>query len=121
MIPPAEALRHFGIAFGLGCLLGVLYGFLRPLRPRLTALSDLIFLGFGFYAWLVLAFGVCRADIRLGCSSGLAIGCIVTDLTLGKLLRPIFFGFWRLVAKILHFWIKCYVNQAAFGHFETIA
>ena len=47
MIPPAEALRHFGIAFGLGCLLGVLYGFVRPLRPRLTALSDLIFLGFG--------------------------------------------------------------------------
>jgi hypothetical protein len=98
---PHEALRHFLIALGLGSLTGLYYGFLRPLRPRLTTLSDLLFCAGGFYAWLVLAFGVCRADIRPGCSSGLVIGAVVTDLTVGKLLRPVFFGFWRLISRIL--------------------
>ena len=94
---PHEALQHFLIALGLGSLTGLYYGFLRPLRPRLTTLSDLLFCAGGFYAWLVLAFGVCKADIRPGCSSGLVIGAVATDLTLGRLLRPVFYGFWRLI------------------------
>ena len=44
MTPPALALQRFGAACLLGVGLGLWYDFLRPLRPRNTALSDLVFL-----------------------------------------------------------------------------
>ena len=44
MTPPALAAQRFGLACLLGGGLGLCYGFLRPLRPKRTALSDLLFL-----------------------------------------------------------------------------
>ena len=58
MMTPATAAGHFGIALVLGGILGAFYGFLRPLRPKLTGLADLIFIVGFFWAWLILGFGI---------------------------------------------------------------
>ena len=44
MTPPELAAGRFLAACLLGAQLGVWYGFLRPLRPRWTALSVSLFL-----------------------------------------------------------------------------
>ena len=49
--PQAEALR-FLTACLLGAGLGVVYGFLRPLRPKWTTLADSAFLLAAVLAWL---------------------------------------------------------------------
>lgn len=101
MMLPEIVARRFWAACMLGCGLGLLYGFLRPLRPRLTHLTDGVFVIAAGWSWLVLSFGICHGDLRLGYSAGLAIGAFFWELTVGKLLRPVFWGFWRLVGKIL--------------------
>ena len=74
MTAPALAVRRFGISALLGVGLGLLYGFLRPLRPRHTLLGDVLFLIGAFFAWLWQGFAVCDADLRLGYMAGLIIG-----------------------------------------------
>lgn len=102
MITPAEALQRWLIAFAFGCGLGVYYGFLRPLRPRHTHLSDFLFLIGAFWAWLQVSFGVCQGDIRLSESVGMLCGGLCWELTIGRLLRPVFYKFWWLIGKIFH-------------------
>ena len=97
---PADSFRHFLIACLLGLGLGVLYGFLRPLRKKHPHISDLLFLPGLFWAWLQLNFGVCLGDLRLGCNMGLAVGILAWELTVGKLLRPFFSLFWKCMEKI---------------------
>lgn len=97
MTVPALAAWRFLIAAGLGALLGLYYGFLRPLRPRLTTLSDLLFVPALFWVWLYLNFGVCLGDIRMGYNAGLLLGGVLFDVTLGRLLRPVFRKFWQLI------------------------
>lgn len=97
--PALDAARFLaGCLLGLG--LGLWYGFLRPLRPRHSVLSDLLFVPALGWAWLYLSFGVCRGDIRFGYTGGLAAGIFAWELTLGRWLRPVFFGFWRWISKI---------------------
>ena len=103
MTAPEVAAGYFLRAFFLGCGLGVLYGFLRPLRPKWTALADGLFLLGAFWAWLTLSFGICGGDIRLVYTLGLGLGCLVFDRALGRLLKPVFGGFWNLTARILAF------------------
>lgn len=100
MTDPVLDARRFGIAclFGLG--LGLYYGFLRPLRPKHTVLSDLLFLPAMFYSWLYLSFAVCQGDIRLGYSIGLLVGALVFQWTGGRWLRPVFRSFWQGIGKI---------------------
>ena len=98
---PAQGARHFLLALLLGLGLGCYYGFLRPLRPKHTHLSDFLFMvGLG-WVWLVLNFAVCFGDIRLGCNMGLVCGAFLWELTVGRLLRPVFAGFWAFVGKCL--------------------
>ena len=52
MTGPALDAQRFLIACLMGAALGIYYGFLRPLRPRHTALSDFLFLPAAFYGWL---------------------------------------------------------------------
>lgn len=74
MTPPALSAQRFGAGCLLGVGLGLLYGFLRPLRPRHMLLGDLLFLlGVG-WGWLYLDFAVCGGDLRPGYSLGLAVG-----------------------------------------------
>lgn len=100
MTEPAQAAGWFAAAWLYGMGLGVLYGFLRPLRPRLTTLADLVFSAAAIWAWLVLSFGICGGDLRLSCTMGLAAGGVFWELTAGRLLRPVFFGFWRGVGRV---------------------
>ncbi len=64
MTTPAEAAARVGLSLLWGAGLGLYYGFLRPLRPRHTTLSDLLFLPALLWAWLQVCFGICRGDIR---------------------------------------------------------
>lgn len=116
MTTPAQAFYRFVMALGLGCGLGLYYGFLRPLRPKHTALSDLLFLPALGWAWLYLSFAVCGGDIRLGYTAGLGIGGLLWEWTLGRLLRPIFAALWGIVEKILALFcqpIKFFAKKAA--------
>ena len=100
MNPPGLALQRLGAGCLLGVGLGVLYGFLRPLRPRHTGLSDAAFLlGVG-WAWGYLALAVCGGDLRPGYSVGLAVGALAWETTAGRLIDPVFALFWRLIGKI---------------------
>ena len=64
MIPPSQAAWQFAIACLYGSALGLMYDFLRPLRPKRTALADTLFVLVLFYLWLRLSFAVCRGDPR---------------------------------------------------------
>ena len=103
MTEPGLGAVRFLISCLAGVQLGLLYGFLRPLRPRYTVFSDLLFLPALAAAFLYVGFGVCRGDLRLGCFLGLATGGILWDQTAGRLLRPIFAGFWKSMGRILDF------------------
>ena len=100
MSAPAVAAQRLGIACLLGCGLGLYYGFLRPLRPKWTGLSDLLFLLGGFWTWLYMGFGVCRGDLRLGYTAGLVAGGFLWECTVGRWLRPVFRAFWDMAARI---------------------
>ena len=100
MTAPALAVRHFGAACLLGASLGLLYGFLLPLRPKHTVLSDALFLLGAGWAWLYLALAVCGGDLRVGYSLGLLAGGAAWEMTLGRLLRPAAASFWHLVGRI---------------------
>ena len=93
MIQPELAVRRFLIACLLGGGLGLLYGFLRPLRSRKGSFADGIFLLVTFYVWLYLSFSVCRGDLRLGYHAGLVLGGVLWEQSFGRWLRPVFLGF----------------------------
>ena len=101
MIPPAVAAQHFAVACLLGLPLGFVYGFLRPLRQKLPSLGDGLFLILLFAVWLVLGFQVCDGDLRPGYWAGLAAGSFLWELTVGQLLRPLFYKFWGLLFRII--------------------
>ena len=97
MTPPAAAAGQFAGACLLGMGLGLLYGFLRPLRRRRQTPADLLFLLAAGWCWLYLGFGVCRGAVRPAHTFGLAAGAAALELTLGQLLRPIFAIFWNIL------------------------
>lgn len=99
---PAESIVYLGWALGIGAVLGLCYGFLRPVRPRW--LGDAVFVGCAFYGFLYLGFAVCRGDIRFGYTVGLFLAAVALDQTLGKVLRKPFYEFWRIISE--NFWKK---------------
>jgi hypothetical protein len=100
MNPPAVAARRLLAALGLGLALGLIYGFLRPLRRKSNTSGDLLFLLCAGAAWVELGFGICNGDLRLGYIAGLPVGAFVWEMTVGKVLRPVFFRFWQIVERI---------------------
>jgi hypothetical protein len=97
MIPPKTAGANLAAACLLGALCGLIYGFLRPLRRRSAGLADSIFILFAIFVWLHLSFGICGGDLRLGYWIGLLTGGFLWELTAGRLLRPVFRGFWKCI------------------------
>ena len=83
-MPPALTAARFLSAAGVGLLLGLWYGFLRPLRPRFTALADGAFLLGAFRSWLEVAFRICGGDLRLGYFLGMILGGILWDRLPGR-------------------------------------
>ena len=92
MIPPGMALGYFAVALVLGAGLGLVYSFLRPVKRRW--LADLIFVFCAGWAWLVLAFRVCRGDLRGAYLLGMTVGMWGTKSLFG----PFFSGFWKIMA-----------------------
>ena len=103
MTDPIVAARLFAAALLLGCCAGVWYGFLRPLRPRHRALSDLLFLPVLFWVWIWHSFYLCRGDIRIGNALGILLGIVLWEASIGKLLRPVFAFIWKCVGAIFRF------------------
>jgi hypothetical protein len=97
---PAQEAYWLLLYFLAGGALGIFYGFLRPLRCRRSWPADLLFVTATSFAWVYLGFGVCGGDLRIGCLAGLFLGIFLLDRWPGRWLRPLFFGFWRLVAAI---------------------
>ena len=83
---------HLGQGLLLGGGLGLLYGFLRPFRPRW--LGDLLFIIALFWAWIYLGFALCRGDIRMGYSLCLPLGAFLWECSFGRWLDPAFSVFW---------------------------
>lgn len=102
MTTPVVAFRCFILACLLGAGLGIVYDFLRPLRPKYTHLSDLLFVAVAFWVWLYLSFDICDGDLRIGYTAGLFAGCLIWILTFGKLLRPVFAAIWKGIGKFFH-------------------
>lgn len=105
MTPPAEAAGRFLWALLTGAMLGVVYDFLRPLRPRRIWLSDGLFLAATGRALLVLAFDICRGDLRMGYLWGAIAGWMLWQWSLGRLARPLFSRFWKIIAGIGEFFL----------------
>ena len=101
MTTPAVAAARFCMAAAVGTGLGLFYGFLRPLRRKSNWFTDLIFVIATFFGWLYVGFGICRGDLRMAYFAGMALGGFGWEMTVGKLLRPVFFGFWQGIRKIL--------------------
>ena len=93
MTPPETAASRFLLCCLLGAVLGTVYGFLRPIRRKSTALGDCLFLAAAGWLWLEMGFRVCRGDLRMGYLIGFGAGCILWEITAGRLLQPVFFTF----------------------------
>ena len=109
MMPPGVAAGRFGAALLLGAGLGLCYAFLRPPGRRRWP-GDLCFLLCALWAWVQLAFRICRGDMRGPYLLGLAAGAWVANL----LFRPLFADFWKIMAipakKILIFRKKVFAS-----------
>ena len=100
MTAPETAAARLMTACLLGLALGLWYGFLRPLRPKHTVLSDGLFILGAVWAWLYVSFAVCSGDLRLGYGAGLAVGALLWEMTAGRLLRRPFSVFWGKISRI---------------------
>ena len=87
MMAPEIAARWLLSALAVGAALGLLYGFLRPLRPKFTTAADLMFVLAAFCGWAYVGFGVCGGDLRFGCTAAMAAGGFGWELWPGRLLR----------------------------------
>ena len=98
MTPLNEGVR-FLWGMVTGAALGLVYDFLRPLRPKHTALADSLFALAALYAFLVLHFGLCDARLRFAYTVAMAPGALLWERSGGRLLRGVFSGFWNFWGK----------------------
>lgn len=128
MIPPERALRELLFSVWLGLLLGLLWGFLRPLGEKRRSLSDGLFLLGCFVGVIRLAFSVCGGDLRPACVLAAALAAIIEECSLGRLLRRVFYGFWSILTRfrraVLTLWKKFFKSAknvfASAGKWVTI-
>ena len=102
MIAPAELVRRFFLSGGVGILLGLFYDFLRPLRPRLTQLCDLIFVLSALLGWVYVSFGICLGQLHWGYTAGMILGGFLWEGTIGKHLHPVFHYLWKILGYPFH-------------------
>ena len=94
---------HLGQALLLGGALGIVYGFLQPLRPRWF--SDLLFLWALFTFWIRLVFGLCAGDLRFAYSACLLLGLWLWHITFGPWLQPVFSVFWKGIYRLFRLFL----------------
>lgn len=100
MTSPEAALGRLLWAVLYGAYLGLVYDFLRPLRPKFTTLADSIFILCTGSLWLHLSFAICRGDLRMGYWAGLALGFFLCRISAGRLLQPVFSAFWAFWGRL---------------------
>ena len=93
MTAPYDALLRLGWALLIGAGLGILYGALRPLRPRFTTAADLFFLICVLMGWVYWGFGICLGDPRPVGLLAMGLGGMTWEKTVGRYLRPFFTDF----------------------------
>ena len=76
-MPPARAAEQLLFSCLLGGGLGLLYAFLRPLRPRFTGAADGIFLAGCLWGLVFLDFRLCGGDLRPACFPGIGSGWVI--------------------------------------------
>ena len=101
MTAPEVAWNRFLTGLVFGCVLGIVYGFLRPLRRGKAVLPDLLFALATGWVYLYYGFAVCRGDLRIGYWAAPLVGAIAWDRSVGQWLSPLFCGFWRSFARVL--------------------
>ena len=114
MTTPAVAAQRYLWGLALGALLGVLYGFLRPLGRRKRALADFLFLLGVFPVWIYFSFAVCQGDLGLGYLSSLFLGGFLFECTLGRLLRRVWGWIWTPVWAFFRLFRKIFEKMAVF-------
>ncbi len=110
MITPAQAAWQLLRSALVGIPLGVWYGFWQPVRRRWVA--DLFFCPALVWAWLQVGFGICGGDLRLGYFAALALGAWLGLKLSGKLLSPLWLGFWSSL-RALAGWIFRFFREVA--------
>ena len=98
---PAVAAARFLRGIPLGVLLGLWYGFLRPLARGRSLLRDGLFLAMVFPVWVYFSFGICDGDLQMGYFASLFVGGFLWEGTLGWYLRPFWRGVWGRFFAIL--------------------
>ena len=88
---------NLGRGILLGCALALLYGFLRPFRPRW--LGDLLFIYALFGAWVRLIFGFCAGDPRFAYTMSLFAGFLLWEVLFGSILYAVFSSFWKRIYR----------------------
>ena len=114
MTAPAVAAGRFLAACAVGAAVGLVYGFGRPLRPRWTHLWDALTVVAALFGWIYVGFGLCAGQIHFGITLGIFLGAVAWEMTVGRLLRPVFRGFWFVVRKILGFFLAPVENFFSF-------
>ena len=74
MTDPRTAAAQLGLACLIGGVLGLFYGFFRPLRPRHTGAADTLFGLLFCCGWLYWSFGICRGDLHPAGVLGMVLG-----------------------------------------------
>ena len=90
MNTPAIAWNRFLTGLILGCVLGIIYGFFRPVRRGKAIVPDLIFAVFAIWIYLYHSFAICRGDLRMGYFASLILGAIGWEFTFGRWLQPVY-------------------------------
>lgn len=114
---PEVAAHRLACSLAMGMVLGLLFGFLRPLGRKHRTLADGIFLLAALWCWVYLMFAVCRGDIRFGYFLALVAGAVFWEATAGRTLRPVFLAIWRILAGVFHtslFPVKNFTNSENF-------
>ena len=97
---PGIAAHRLLLGLTLGGVLGLWYGFLRPLRQKNCVIADTLFLLGAGYSWLYLGFALCGGDLRLGYFLALGIGAFGWEATVGRWLRPVFRWIWNILDRL---------------------
>lgn len=89
-----------GGAIGLGA--DVVY----PLQKKAAMLAQMLWSTWILWVWLVICFGVCRGDIRLGYWAAAALGAALWRGTASRLIRPVFLRIGRKIRTIIGLPVK---------------
>lgn len=114
---PGEAARFFCASCLGGGVLGLVYGFLRPLGRRRRHLADGLFCLAAGAVWGELAFGIFRGDLRLGIFLGLPLGAGLWLWGPERLTSPLWEGIWGTIWGILSTFSRCGKKVCTFFKF----